>query len=372
MECTSPEGLGQMVEQAVLLAALLAPLLALGCVGPPGGARLNPYRDATSGDVDELLTLRNERVEVGLLPRVGGRVVLLRRPGGRNVLCSDPDLWHTAVEPVPEPAPDAGFKQYRGHVVWAGPQGEFWADQDFAPGRRERKSGWPPDPFLTYAGFQVAERQRDYVRLVGPESPVSGLQLTKEVRLKPDGTVGLKVTGVNIRERPVSKDLWSNTRLPGLARCYVPLRRDRTDLRIEAPRGGALAPLGHEEVRGYLTFRCREPIPEGKSGRRAKAFIEPRLGLVAAFAGDNAFLKQASLVPRDETHPDQAFVEVYNVVHRDPAQSLLELEMHGPYRTLQPGESMSFAETWRLLPYGGPDDPVSQAAFLSGLLQSGD
>ena len=371
MDCAGLKFLTDVGSQAILLLTLLLPLLALGCAVTPGARHLRPYREVSPDDVDRLLLLRNDRIEVGLLPRVGGRIVLLRRPGGRNVLCSDPALWHTGKEPVPEPSPDGAFKEYRGHIVWAGPQSEFWGDQDFAPERREEESVWPPDPFLTYGEFRVVEHGPGHVRLVGPESPVCGLQLTKEVRLRP-GTrmVDLSVTGTNARERPVSKDLWSNTRLPGTARCYVPVEPEARVVRIDAPGpdSGDQIALGHEVVNGYFTFRCRETIPAGKSARRAKAFIA-EAGLIAAFVGGDLFLKTGTLVETELVHPKQAGVEVYNIVHRDPVRSLLELEMHGPFWTLQPGESMTFEETWELVPYGGEDDPAEQTAFLTDSLQ---
>ncbi len=80
----------------------------------------------------------------------------------------------------------------------------------------------------------------------------------------------------------------------------------------------------------------------------AKAFIDPPGGFLSAVNGDLVFTKRASLTPRAQLHPEHAFVEVYQSVGRAPDPGLLELEMHGPLRTLAPGQAMSFEETWEL------------------------
>jgi hypothetical protein len=44
-----------------------------------------------------------------------------------------------------------------------------------------------------------------------------------------------------------------------------------------------------------------------------------------------------------------------------------ELEMHGPYQTLEPGQTMSFEETWEILDHAGPDEPGAHLDFLDRL-----
>jgi hypothetical protein len=68
-------------------------------------------------------------------------------------------------------------------------------------------------------------------------------------------------------------------------------------------------------------------------------------------------------------HPYHSFIEIYSALGSEkPARDFLELEMHGPYRTLQPGESMCFEETWELVDYFGPDTHEGRTAFLNDLL----
>jgi hypothetical protein len=50
-----------------------------------------------------------------------------------------------------------------------------------------------------------------------------------------------------------------------------------------------------------------------------------------------------------------------------PADHILELEMHGPFVTLRPGESMRFEQTAEVRPYDGPEDPDAHVSFLRAL-----
>ena len=306
-----------------------------------------------------LLVLQNDRIVVGLLPQVGGGVMVLRLPQGENVFLANPALWGEPAADRPDPAASPKtYKAYFGHTVWAGPQSAWH---------------WPPDPYWIYGNFQVTRRTAASVAMLGPKSPTSGFQFEKTVTLNPDGTVMFSVTGRNILDRPISGDLWTNTRLPGTANAYVPLVGDgEVRLGCWFPESGRHEALGASSVNGFFTFCTSEPMPADLGGRVAKAFIaSPKEGLIAAFAGDCVFLKRAAVVPKARIHPEAAFIEVYQATsaakdrRKDPG--LLELEMHGPYRTLQPGESTTFTETWQVLPYHGPESDAAHAAFLKGL-----
>ena len=89
----------------------------------------------------DLVELTNGTVVVGVLPPLGGRVVLLKTAGGENLLDSDPRLWKP---PFPPPAIDTPFKPWNGRIVWVGPQTGFWSQQDLKPDRKKARAGWPP------------------------------------------------------------------------------------------------------------------------------------------------------------------------------------------------------------------------------------
>jgi hypothetical protein len=323
----------------------------------------------TTPNEDCLLVLRNDQIVVGLLPQVGGRVVLLRRPDGANVLKSHPKLWDLEQTEPPEPAADAAFTAYNGHITWLGPQSGWWTAQDLNPARRDQAAPWPPDPWLVYGEYEVAEQATDRVVLRSPESPVSGVQLTKTVRIGPDGQVCVTAEARNIREKTVCWDVWSNTRMAGTARSYVPLHPERP-IRLEYGSGRPLQQrmTPHRIVGRWFTFESDWTLPEGAQGATAKAFLNPDPGLIAGFTPTDVFLKQFPVTPPDEVHPEQAAVEIYQALDREPAEDLLELEAHGPFRSIGPGEALALEETWRVLPWRGSDAPSEHVEFLENYL----
>src|SRR5687768_4685366 len=175
---------------------------------------------ASAGGV-AVLMLKAEGVEVGVAPRLSGRVVVFRREGGPNLLKWDPAFERQPEAEIPRLEPSYEFKPYHGHVVWVGPQSEWWADQDLDAGKRSAKAAWPPDPWGEVAPFTVMLRTPRRLVLAGQSSPVTGLSLTKDVEILRGGRVKVSVTAKNIRDRPVSRDLWSNTRIPGGGTAFV-------------------------------------------------------------------------------------------------------------------------------------------------------
>jgi hypothetical protein len=338
---------------------VLASLLSLLTFRPVFAAQLSSDR--------HLLVLKSGGVTVGVLPRLGGRVVLLSRAGGENVLLSSSAFWDPAT-PVPGLMPTWDYPPVNGHIVWCGPQKDWWIHQDIDAEKRARADNWPPDPYLEFAPFEVTKKSKTSVEMRGPASPVTGLRLTKRVDIGKDGRVSLTVGAENIRKQDVAGDLWPNTRLPGDVRVYVPLASG-SSVKIDHGSGDPwkLAVLEYDVVDGFFTWLSREPIPDGKTCRVGKAFLTPATGLIAAFRGNSVFIKRFAAAARADVHPDQGVVEIFNQVFRNPAESFLEAEFHGAYRRLKPGETMEVTETWEVLDYHGPDDSKSHVAFLKGL-----
>ncbi len=293
----------------------------------------------------------------------GGRVVLLQRSGGANILKVDLDLLSGAAVRPRTISVRYRFRQWNGHTVWCGPQSAFWADQNVYPQRRRRRANWPPDPYGEIGWFTTIARTPQSVTLEGPESPVTGLQLTKTIELT-HGTVRLSVCARNIRDRAVSWDLWPNTRVDGMSRVYVPASEDDV-LRVQTGHGRRAEPMAHSIVDGCFTFLPEAPV-DGAVLRYGKAFLHPPRGEMAAFCGSDVLRIRFDTVARKRVHPEQALVELYNMVNRS-GESLLELETHGPYRTLQPGEVMRVEQTWDLYEYAGGDSDTERIAFVKSL-----
>lgn len=296
-----------------------------------------------------LLVLDNGKILLGLLPEVGGHVVLLRSPDGQNILKSDPKMW-TETPPVSVEKPV--FLPYNGHIYWLGPQGEWWSQQDVNPEKKRKKANWPPDPLLTLAKYKVIEKTDTSVKLQSPPSSVSGIQFVKEFSIK-DNKVFLKVTATNIRESEVSWDIWSNTRLPGKAKVYVPVTKEEGSIWIEYKSCTMEKDriLPYEITDNFLHFDLEYVKKDKKHVFTSKTFIVPAEPFIAAFCNNYLFLKKANqgVVEKKKLHSKHAFVEIFKFVGTAP-DPLTELEMHGAYKTLKPGENMSFSETWELIP----------------------
>ena len=328
-----------------------------------------PEKAIVDDPADALLMLRRGDIELGILAEVGGRVVLLRRPGGENLLKSNPNLWNEAPEKRPSPSGNPGWKGYDGHIVWLGPQSGWWNQQDRFP--KMKGKDWPPDPYLIYGDFEVVEKTNHYARLVGPESAVSGIRLTKEYWLEEDGKVRLGVTATNIRDEPVSWGIWTNTRFPGKTPSYMPLDpSQQPEYAIKGKWEIRKNPMPYQVVDGFFTFMPEAPSPPGEKSLRNKVFATPLDGLLAAFTKDQLFVKKADTRFASKVHPNQGFAEIYHVVSAPSrkGENVMELEFHGPYRMLAPGESMSFEETWELWPYSGSKAVQEQVDFLQEIM----
>lgn len=335
-----------LVRRAAVL--LLGGLLA---AGPAGAAE--PTR----------LSLRTDALTLELTPSLGGRGLLFARHGHASVL-----KIGSAVTEQPTPRVDAQADDiaYLGHDVWLGPQSGWWRDQDLNVARRDAGAGWPPDPWLSFASTQVQAQSSQHVALEGVASPVTGARLRKTFTVVAgrDDSVDVAVTATNIRDRPLTRDLWFNTRTFADAVVYVPVD-SAGDVRVAPDGDPRRAPLQPRIEDGLLRLQ-REPIPADSDGRRGKIFIQPARGWLAAFVQDQVFLIRFPLQARSAIHPEQGQVELYHDDRRELAEGLLELEVHAPLRTLAPGESMQASERWTLLAYSGAATASAQRAFLCG------
>jgi hypothetical protein len=341
--------------------ALFCVLVVAGCGGPPPA---EPQGQGAEGEVETaLVEITNGSVVLGVLPSLGGRVVMLKTTDGPNLLHSDPGFWSP---PFPEPSLETPFAPWNGRIVWVGPQSGFWSQQELAPERAG--APWPPDPFNEAGRFGIEEQTGTRLRLKGPISPVTGLALEHDYEITGDRRVRMTVTATNGRETPVSWDLWPNTRVRPEGFPYVPLDPSEPP-RIDGPGPEArmMTAYPHQIVDGWLAMAPgAEPEPPARR-MTVKAFVRPSRGLIAFFHQRQLLLIRAEVVPVERLHPEQAFIEIYRGSGARPGGDILELEMHGPYETLAPGESTSFEQTFEVLPYDGEHSPEAHLARLGDL-----
>lgn len=316
---------------------------------------------APAADGDELLTwIRSERVEVGVLLAGGGRVVVLRRPGGGNVLASDPALWRPAALPVPGPLARADL--LGGHMIWVAPQEQWWTQQSVID---EHWGTWPPDPWLALAAATIDLHSADRLTVTGAASPVSGLRLTKAYYVAGD-TVHVTTTAVNIRDTAVRWGLWSNLHPLPTAEVIVPFPKPapfsgpRLELRHTPAHPGQVGPIAFTHVDGCLIVPA--PPADDVLERQGKIFLRHTPPWVAVIDADWCLVIATTGTPADQVAPDHAPIEIFRERTRgNPV--LLEVEHHGTYRTLAPGERMHLVERWHLADYAGGDAHPERVRF---------
>ncbi len=362
---------------------LLRVLLFAGCLAPAGclsassetaaTAPATPQPALTSPPEAELLWLRTDELELGVLAGRGGRIVVLRVPGGPNLIHTDSARWtlrQPLVDPTRWPAMDG---QLLGNVFWPAPQSAWWQFDEAT--RVPRQMGWPPDPFLTLAPYDILEHSPTRVLLRGPASPVTGLRLEMTIAVEGNRVV-LEGAARNTRDTPMRWGLWSLTRVPHTAQAYVPVHENVelwfTPSPFKDPHNER--PLPYRITNGFFHFTPPAEPETGMSWRNKAVFQPPRnrreepLQLeMAAFIGETLLLKTAKLPEGDLTHKEHGPIElIKRWTH--PQFGLLELEFHGPCRLLQPGQAATLSETWTILPYAGEASAQAQTAYLRDAL----
>ncbi|WP_374011811.1 DUF4380 domain-containing protein [Pseudoxanthomonas koreensis] len=338
----------------LLAACLLAPL--------PGHAT-----EIAAGDSPARVVLQSETLDVQVSPRLGGRVLHLSLRDQPNLL-----KVGEAVTSQPDPEVDANADNiaYFGHEVWTGPQADWWRSQNLNAARRKAGAQWPPDPWLAHAPARVLAHEDARLVVESAASPVSGVQLTQTISIPPQraDTVELAVEMRNVRKQPVARDIWFNTRVLPETRVYVPVAADGSGVRVRSDTGDGYDGLLSTVADGLFSLELAPP-GEGLHGRRGKVFIQPSAGWMVAFASGQAFLIHFEHQPLERIHPDQGQIELY--LDWQPQQAdtgLMELEVHAPYVTLEPGASVTAREWWVVRRYDGPDRRDAQVAFLQRML----
>ena len=316
---------------------------------------------------NRLVKLHNESLEIGVIPDLGGMAALLKLNGKPNVLKADETLWDKPPAPRRKFGPMTRWKAYNGHIVWLGPQSEWWTQQTKSVSRLKTKAVWPPDPYINQGHFKIIEKNDNSIIMAGPPSEFSGVELTKQIKIIGDNKILFSVKATNIRNTPVSWDLWLNTRVDGYARCYVPLS-DPTKVRFDGAETDIqdMSSFLHDKQSNFFYI---EPLPpsKGKFSRWAKAFIPADKGFMVGFTSGQAIVIRFKKHAPKQIHPQHALVEIYNYTNQNKEDALTELEYHAPYITLNAGESMETSEEWELYPFNKEVNHKNCIDFLNSL-----
>ena len=334
----------------------------ISLVGMTGGAILEAETGSSQSSDPEsrLVFLSNESVEIGIFPELAGSVMVFRKPGGENFLYVHPEDWLDWEPTIPDPHQLGTWTDFFGHIMWLGPQSDFWNQQDVLP--EMQGQWWPPDPYLVYGNYRILEQTEDSLSLEGPESPYTGVKLTKTYHLNGE-KVEIEVVATNSGERNLKWDLWSNTRVPPKWPFLVPVA-GLESARIDPAK---LNVIEWSADAGFFSFDLT-PSAKGES-ESAKAFVSASQPWIAAFSEDTVFVKAFEMVDPSAISPGQSLVEVYYSKNTDIDKAFVELEAHGPYTLLKPGKSTTFHETWSLLPFDGENTRESRIAWAKKNLE---
>ena len=314
-----------------------------------------------------IITLENKILELKLTPETGGRISHFSLKGQRNFL-NIGDVFKKNVLPVVSPfADNIG---YLGHMVWVGPQSQWWLQQKLNEDRLANKANWPPDPFTVLATNTIKKQSKKQVLLHGVKSPITGLRLDKAVSLSRENTnqVNLKATATNISAQNKAWNLWFNTRVHGNTYIITTVS-SRKDVKIISFANENVSPItinyiNYKPNNFFVELDVRNFIRTNKSNQ-GKVLIHPNQGWLAGFNQGQLFIIAFPLQDKSKIHPEHGQIEVYTNYHpKNIENSLIEMEFHGSFQTLKPKEKMSVDATWYLFPYPVGWDKKRKLNFL--------
>ncbi len=261
--------------------------------------------------------LSNGTVELVFVPQTG-RIMSYRLVGGRNILWNNPSLAGKVV-----PLTDKEWANFGGDKVWPAPQSDW---------------NWPPDPVLERGEPQVRATS-DGLIVRGRAS--SGLLLERQINMSKSGSqVRILDRLTNVSAKSVEKSVWEVCQVDDPDFALLPVQ-----IGPRAPKGwfslgGSTESASFVAVRSDGTLRIqRDPRGGRKYGSGSGA------GSVAAVKGGLKFTMGTPFVA-GESYPDGGCgLEVFT--SGDPLP-YVELELLGPIRRLNPGQSTSIAVVWTI------------------------
>ena len=311
------------------------------------------------------------------VPDIGGRVMALDL-GPYAYLFVDPDLAGKlfSAEENQGDGSLAAWKNYGGDKTWPAPQG--WDNDQQWHG--------PPDPVLDSGRYTLDLLQSDgdtaVLRMISPADPVTGVQIARQFELQRGSSqVAVSLTFTNVKESPIRWSIWD----------VIQLRAEReVDGRMQHdPSCTVTAPL-HQQSRfakGYSVMFGEEDNPQWSVDHDKDLFVaryQWEIGKVAldspggwiAFSQGSdgyAFVERFDVEPEADYPDDGATIEcwtvgagqVANLDYSATSIYLMEAEVLGPLRTIQPGEATSMSLAWDACLCPGPIVDVADAGCVA-------
>ncbi len=204
-----------------------------------------------------------------------------------------------------------------GSTLWTAPQSDW---------------GWPPFNVLDNKEYSV-EKTGNLLKMTSELDPKSGFQMVKSWRVLENNSIQIEYQIKNISEKAKSVGSWEVTRVTCGGVAFFP---DGGEANV--PKSGFNPDLQKDGIKWFSVDR--NPI-EGS----VKMFSTAKEGWLAYAFNGVIFIKNFPDTKPENYSPKQAEVEIYI----DKEKSYIELENHGPYQLLQPGESITYNENWFLI-----------------------
>lgn len=274
----------------VYLWILIVLCVLAGCKpSKPGGSRIEQ-----SGDV---YVLSFADISFGVSAAKGGRIISFKHKE-KEVLIQD-----------------SVHSKYYGATLWLSPQSAYWPQH---PGVDE----------LPYS----AEIDDRILRLVSSSDSISGVCITKEFSIsEEDSSVWINYYVRNVSGQPKRLAPWDVARVHRGLSFYPVGEEDQQNLSDVK---------GMYKKDGMIWISTTDSVGE----KAQKLFSTARDGWMAHYNEGLLFVKRFPDVTPDDVPPGQGEVEIFIA----PEGQYLELENHGRYTELQPGESLTYKQNWFL------------------------
>lgn len=230
--------------------------------------------------------------------------------------------------------PSSVHQENYGATLWPSPQSNW---------------GWPPYPVLDLEAYEGSMNKEGSLVLVSQPDLESGFRFQKKFTpCTADTSFQIEYTISNISSNEKKVAAWDVCRTKGGV-SFFPVGEE-VDLPVSTLKGTLVS-------NGILWYRFnKDSITEPQ-----KLFSTAQEGWLAHLTGDLLFVKNFPNTKVSELPPGQGEVEIF----AQEGGLYIELENHGPYTNLKPGEYLTYMEKWYLRKV----NPASNPSDLVGMVK---
>ena len=284
-------------------------------------------------------------IDLGVAPEIGGRVVSLRYRGEELLFVRDEFAGKTLTLPdadVRARKKRIGERLWGGDKTWVAPQSD-WVD------------GLPP--LHLDAGRYAARIDDSFLEMTSPLCTETGLRVVRRVALASDGTITLDQTLRNEGSSPARRGIWDVTQLLRPWDVFVPLAAD--GIRPYPEEGESVGAMTRfvTSADDWARVRCDDDTHFKYGGLAGKGAV---VAMRRAGGRTLLHLRMFSTDPH-AAYAHESSVEVFN----SGTFNYLEVEIHAPLSTLEPGGEVTHRQVWRFALVPGepyPDEVLSRLA----------